>query len=89
MVEIITLQDLERAKQEIIDEVKNLLQKTNMEPSKKWVKSKQAREILHCSAGTLQNLRQTNSGLRFTRVGGTIYYDLDSIHEMLEKNKRS
>jgi len=87
MVELITLQDLERTKREIINEVKELFKQNIPTPEKRWVKAKRAREILGCSAGTLQNLRMSNSGIRFTRVGRTIYYDVESISEILEKNK--
>ena len=87
MVELITLQDLERTKREIIDEVRELFKKNRPTPDKRWVKAKRARQVLGCSAGTLQSLRMSNSGLRSTRVGGTYYYDIDSISEMLEKNK--
>ena len=86
-MELATLQDLEQAKQEIIREVKNLFKQNKPLPEKRWVKAKLARQILGCSAGTLHNLRTNNSGLKYTWVGGTIYYDVNSINQIMENNK--
>ena len=84
-MEVATLQDLERFKNEILSAIAES-KKTTQQKAEKWVKAKRAREILKCSAGTLQNLRQSNSGLKFTRVGGTIYYDVESIYKLLERD---
>jgi hypothetical protein len=82
-----TREDLEQWKNELIQEVSNLI-KDHSPQQKKWVKSKRAREILNCSPGTLQNLRQ-NGTLEFSKVGGTLYYSMDSILKTLEKNKQN
>ena len=83
-MELATLHDIERMKAEIINEVRKLTQ--SKAPSrKKWVKSKKARDMLGCSPGTLQNLRQRGT-LIHSKVGGTLYYDLDSIIKELESN---
>lgn len=86
-MEIATLQDLQTMKAEILDEIRSL-KKSNPENPQKWVKSKQAREILGCSPGTLQNLRQ-NGSIEFSKIGGTLYYSLDSIMKKLEQNKQN
>ena len=86
-MELATLNDLQRMKSEIIEEFKNMFENKIPKP-KKWVKSKGARELLKCSPGTLQNLRQTGQ-IEFTRMGGTLYYNIDSIIRTLERNKQN
>jgi len=80
-----TQEDLEKWKNEILQGVGNLIKGEIPQP-KKWVKSGEAKEILNCSPGTLQNLRQ-NATIEFTKIGGTLYYSMDSINETLENNK--
>ena len=82
-----TREDLELWKNELVQEVKNLIKGEIPQPEK-WVKSGRAREILNCSPGTLQNLRQ-NGTLEFSKVGGTLYYSMESILETLEGNKHN
>ena len=41
--------------------------------------------MLNISPGTLQNLR-INGTLRFTKMGGIIYYKLEDINKILEDN---
>lgn len=86
-MDIATLQDLQTMKAELIDEIRSL-NKGKSEPIPKWVKSKKAREMLSCSPGTLQNLRQ-NGTLEFSKIGGTLYYSQDSITKKLENNKQN
>jgi hypothetical protein len=50
--------------------------------SKKWLKSKEVRELLQISSGTLQNLR-VRGVLEFTRIGGTLFYDAAVIGRLL------
>ena len=87
IVELVTKSDLENWKAEVINEVSDLI-KGNTPKTERWVKSKRAREILECSPGTLQNLRQRGT-LIFTKMGGTLYYDMDSINQVLENNKQN
>jgi len=82
-----TREDLELWKNELVHEVKVLIKGEVPQP-KKWVKSLEARKALDCSAGTLQNLRQ-NGTIEFTKIGGTLYYSMDSINENLESNKQN
>lgn len=85
---IITPDDLQQFKQEIITEIKTLLnQKPAPPPVKKWLKSHEVRRQLTISPGTLQNLR-VNGTLPYTKIGGVIYYDSEDIQKMLEENKR-
>jgi len=80
-----TREDLELWKRELIEEVKDLINGEIPQP-KKWVKSNEVKGILDCSSGTLQNLR-LNGTIEFTKIGGTLYYSMESINETLESNK--
>ena len=85
-MQLATLEDLEQWKNELVREVSELI-KGNIPQPEKWVKSNRAKEILGCSPGTLQNLRQGGK-LEFSKVGGTLYYSMESILKTLERNKQ-
>ena len=82
-----TREDLELWKNEMLQGVKDLIKGEIPQP-KKWMKSNEAKKILECSSGTLQNLRQ-NGTIEFTKIGGTLYYSMESILETLEGNKQN
>jgi hypothetical protein len=71
--------------EEQLKEIKNLLTE-NPRLKKKWIKSIEAKSILQCSHGTLQNLRITGA-LNPTKIGGNWYYDVDEINALLSNNK--
>jgi hypothetical protein len=85
---IITLEDLQNFKQELLTEIQKLLSQRQTTPARKWLKSNEVRRLLLVSPGTLQNLR-VNGTLPFTKIGGVIFYDYDDIHKMIEDHKRS
>jgi hypothetical protein len=66
---IITIEDLQNFKKELIEEIKNLLNQRQTTPIRKWLKSHEVRRLLTVSPGTLQNLR-VNGTLPFTKIGG-------------------
>lgn len=80
--EIITKEDLEQFEERLINQIKVLLGNRADEP-KKWLKSYQVRNLLKISPGTLQNLR-VNGTLRYTRIGGILYYKYEDIMQVLE-----
>ena len=53
------------------------------EPIKPWLKSNDVQKLLRVSPGTLQNLRLKGI-LRFTRIGGSLYYKQEDIDKALE-----
>lgn len=80
--EIITKEDLEQFEERLINQIKVLLGNRADEP-KKWLKSYQVKNLLKISPGTLQNLR-VNGTLRYTRIGGILYYKYEDIMQVLE-----
>jgi DNA-directed RNA polymerase subunit F len=85
-VELITREDLREFKNELLNELKQIMQ-PGQEQSKKWLKSSEVRKMLNISPGTLQNLR-INGTLRFTKIGSIMYYKLEDINKVLEGNRR-
>lgn len=83
---IITTEDLNQFKSELLEDIKTIINNQSGFTPKKWLKSPEVRELLSISPGTLQNLR-INGTLPFTKVGGVIYYDYDEIQKILEQNR--
>jgi DNA-directed RNA polymerase subunit F len=85
-VELITREDLREFKNELLNELKQIIQ-PGQGQSKKWLKSSEVRKMLNISPGTLQNLR-INGTLRFTKIGSIMYYKLEDINKVFEGNGR-
>lgn len=79
--EIITLEDLQRFRLELLEDIKTLLG-ASKEPKKEWLRSPEVREILGISHGTLQNLRNTGV-LPYRKIGGLMYYRYDDIGRLV------
>ena len=82
---IITPEDLNEFKDDLLDNIKKLIKGQSETPVKKWLKSPEVRKFLGLSTGTLQNLR-INGTLPYTKMGGIIYYDYEEIMKILEQN---
>ena len=85
-LEILTKEDLYQFKNELLADIKKIIKSEDNVTSKKWLKSKEVRELLQISHGTLQNLR-INGTLTYTRVGGIIFYESAHIDKLLNGNK--
>jgi hypothetical protein len=81
--QLLTLNDLNDFKRQLLFEIKNLLKEFAGQPSKKWLKSKDVMKLLHISPGTLQTFRD-NGTVPFKKVGGIMIYDSTSIQKILE-----
>ncbi len=84
-VSIITIEDLEVFKEELIKELEKFLANNNKITIDKWIKSNVVMDKLDISPGTLQNFR-INGILPFSKIGGIIYYDEEKINEILLDN---
>jgi hypothetical protein len=84
--QIVTSEDLEIFKLDLLDEIKKLMRQSGIQPVKKVLKSPDVRKLLHISPGTLQNMR-INGTLPYSKVGGVIYYEYEDIQKMLTGNK--
>ncbi|WP_268225161.1 helix-turn-helix domain-containing protein [Sinomicrobium oceani] len=83
---IITTDDLRDFKEELLEDIRELLQNHRGGTSKKWLRSSEVLELLQLSPGTLQNLR-INGTLPYTKIGGLIYYDAEEIQQVMIKNR--
>ena len=85
-VSIITTEDLEVFKIDLLKEFKTILENQTTVKPQKWLRSTEVRQLLNISNGTLQNLR-INGTLSYTKVGGIMYYSYTDIEKLLEVNK--
>jgi hypothetical protein len=83
-LELLTTSDLIDFRAELLKEFKQLLLEKNVPDTGRLLKSREVRAILKISPGTLQNLRR-NKTLKFTKVGGIIYYNYDDIQKLVGK----
>jgi hypothetical protein len=81
-IELLTVKDLEKFKDELLHEIKNLIHAKNA-VEKKLLKTKEVCQILGKTPGSLQNLRK-NKTLTFRKIGGTVYYKHEEITRMLK-----
>ena len=81
---LVTVQDLQELKAEIISEIKLII--GNSTTQKEWLRSSEVMEMLSISSGTLQNLR-INRDIPFTKMGGTLYYERAGVVKALNKSK--
>lgn len=93
-VQIITADDLENFKNEIIeelDELKGLMTQIKPQPKEEdivWLKSHNVQRMLGISPGTLQNLR-VNGTIPYSKIGGVIFYNKSEILQVMENHKRN
>ncbi|MBT7619837.1 MAG: helix-turn-helix domain-containing protein [Flavobacteriales bacterium] len=81
---LVTVQDLQELKAEIISEIKLII--GNSTTKKDWLRSSEVMEMLSISSGTLQNLR-INRDIPFTKMGGTLYYETSEVVKALNRCK--
>ncbi len=84
--QIITKEDLDEFKLELLENIREMLLENTPKHQKKWLKSYEVRKLLGISPGTLQNMRE-NGSLPFSKIGGLIFYDNDDIQEMLMSSR--
>jgi hypothetical protein len=90
---IITTEDLENFKVELLVELKEILGKyedknSPVQEDKTWIKSHQVQRMLGISPGTLQTLR-INGTIPFSKVGGVLFYNKSDINKLLENNRKN
>ena len=84
-IEVITREDLNEFRTLLLNDLKEIF-KIQPQQNKQWLKSKEVRNLLNISPGTLQTLR-INKTLSYTKIGGILYYDNSDIEKLLAFNK--
>ena len=85
--QLVTLEDLDNFKLELLSSIRQLLADNNGRPAKKWLKSAEVRKLLGFSPGKLQSIRDSGL-LAFTKIGGNIYYSEDDLFKLFDQNKK-
>ncbi|WP_254087874.1 helix-turn-helix domain-containing protein [Dawidia cretensis] len=86
--QLLTVGDLEAFKQQLFEELQNLLRERRTNENKQWLRSADVRKMLSISAGTLQNLRITGV-LSFVKVRGIMLYKHEDIIALLESGSQT
>jgi len=85
-VKILTTDDLESFKKELFSELRQVFSaKQKLELSKQqreWLRTKEVCSLMGISLSKLQYMRN-NGEIKFTRIGGTIFYSTNDIQQML------
>lgn len=85
-ISIITKEDLQQFKVELLEGIKELLHGKTTE-QKLWLRTSEVKKLLNISSGSLQNLR-INGTLSYSKVVGTLYYNYKDIEKLLTDFKR-
>ncbi len=80
-VEIITKEDLNQFRQQLLDDLKKIIHPKNP-PQKEWLKSSEVRKLLSLSPGALQTLRHKGI-IRFAKISGILLYKYEDIEKLL------
>lgn len=86
--QIVTVEDLNALRSDLLDEIKKLLCQDSDKPGRKWLRSSEVRKMLGISNGTLQNFR-VNGVLPFTKIGGIMFYSQEDIEKLLKENSKN
>jgi hypothetical protein len=81
-IEILTSEELQRFKSELIQEIKQAIRPSGTIAAKDFLRSCEVRKLLKISSGTLQSLR-IKGILRYEKVGGICYYAYADILQLL------
>lgn len=82
-IEIITREDLQLFRIELLNDLKEIFQVVNKPQAiKPWLKNCEAMKLLKVSANTIQRLRIAGK-LKSTKVGGVHYYKFEDIEILL------
>jgi len=84
--ELVTLQDLQEFRLQLIEDFKEIVQ-PNVASQIEWLRSADVRKLLGISPSTLQNLR-VHGDLPYSKIGKLFYYKQSDIVKVLETNSR-
>ena len=81
-IEIVTKQDLEAFKNDLLQALSTLMNNNSTEREKAWLRTKEVKKMLGISNGTLMNYR-VKGLLHPSKIEGVFYYKLSEIKELL------
>ena len=85
-VEIVTKEDLQIFKKQLLEDFKSLLVQQIAKPTEsiEGLKTKHVRKLLDCSVNKLTLLRITGK-IRYKKIGGTLYYNKDDVRKLVNE----
>ena len=84
--QIVTIDDLQQFKKQLVDELLAALKSQTGSIPKKWMKSHEVRRLLKISPGNLQTLKSSDV-MPYTKIGGVHLYDYVEVQNILESGK--
>lgn len=88
-IKLITYDDLKVSNQKLLEDFGTLLRsELSGHLSKRWVRAKELQKLTGWSLSTIQTYR-ANGTLTYSKVGGTVFYDLDALNKQLETNSKN
>jgi excisionase family DNA binding protein len=85
-VNILTTDDLKQFKEDLFVELRQLLARQQKKDppghQREWLRTKEVCKMIGVSLSKLQYMRD-NDEIKFTRIGGTIFYNTDEINKLL------
>ncbi|HWJ29092.1 MAG TPA: helix-turn-helix domain-containing protein [Flavisolibacter sp.] len=83
-LEVVTREDLQTFRMQLLNDLKELFQpKLESKAEKQWLKNKEVMQLLKVSANTIQRLR-VGGKLKSSKIGGLHYYLYSDIVKLLE-----
>ncbi|WPU99119.1 helix-turn-helix domain-containing protein [Mucilaginibacter sp. cycad4] len=79
-LEVLTVDDLEKFRQQLLTDIKDLLQPKQYQ--KRWLKTADVMKMLGMSEVTLQTLRKQGK-IPFKKLRGVCYYDAEELDDYL------
>ncbi len=83
----VTKSDLNEFKQNLVTELKGLLEGQFPTATKQWYKTHEVKKMLNLSLGTIQHLRSSGR-LRYTKIRGVVLYEYKDIQSMMDAGRK-
>lgn len=80
-MEIVTKEDLQELRLQLLNDLKELLSVIPVKQEKQWLKNNEVMKLLQISANTVQRLRIAGK-LKSSKIGGIHYYRLEDIQKL-------
>lgn len=86
-IEIVTKEDLQQFKQDLLAEMQKMLQQSAVQPERRWLKTYDVRKMLgDLSPGTMQTMR--NKGmLPYSPLNGLALYEYKDVVKLMDELK--
>lgn len=85
-VEVITKEDLQAFRLQLLEDLEGVVRKIKDEQTQKgWLRNQDLKKMLGVSDGTLFTLRQSGK-LRASKIGNLYFYQREDVEKMLKQN---